>query len=82
MDCQSIKCLECFYYQTNFYYDVFDAVLDRMGESFFCKKTKTDVCRKRSWGRIVHLRSGKKDSVPFSKHFKIDQVFEISFVPL
>ena len=45
-----------------------------MWESFFCKKTKTDVCGKISQEGIVRLRSGKKDSVPFSKYFKTDQV--------
>ena len=45
-------------------------------ESFFCKKAKTDVREKISQEEIVRLRLGKKDSVPFSKYFKTDQVFK------
>ena len=51
-------------------------------ESFFCKKAKTDVCGKISQEGIIRLRSGKKDSVPFSKYFKTDQVFKTGSVPL
>ena len=51
-------------------------------ESFFCKKTKTDVYGKISQEGIVRLRSGKKDSVPFSKDFKTEQVFKTGSVPL
>ena len=59
-------------------------VLDRMGESFFDKKKgqKRMFEGKKSWGRIGRLRSGKKDSVPFSKYFKTDQVFKTGSVPL
>ena len=51
-------------------------------ESFFCKKTKTDVYGKISQEGIVRLRSGKKDSVPFSMYFRTDQVFKTGSVPL
>ena len=48
----------------------------------FSVKAKTDVCGRISQEGIVRLRSGKKDSVPFSKYFKTDQVFETGSVPL
>ena len=46
-------------------------VSDLMRGSFFCKKAKTDVRGKIPQGRIVRLRSGKKDSVPFSKYLTL-----------
>ena len=52
-----------------------------MRESFFCKKANTDVFGEISQEGIFHLRSGKKDSVPFSKYFKTDQVFKTQFCP-
>ena len=76
----------CFYYHTNAYYDVLGDKLKEffrsVRESFFFKKTKTDVCGKISQEGIVRLRSGKKDSVPFSMYFKTDQVFKTGSVPL
>ena len=78
------KCLECFYHHTNVYYDVlgekFDAGFGSDGRIvFFVRRQKRMFEGKKSQGRIVNLRSGKKDSVPFSKHFKTDQVFKISY---
>ena len=52
-----------------------------MSESFFYKKAKQMFEGKKSQGRIVRLSLGEKDSVPFSKYYKTDQVFKPAMSP-
>ena len=57
MDCQSIKCLDCFYYHTNFYYfdvfgDQFDAGFRLDGKIVFLYEDKNGCLREKISGEL------------------------------